>query len=109
MSKYDDGGSIPERKPLAPRESVLQDAINAIMGDRNNQYGPPTQDFTRTAEAATALGFRFNGGPLDPHHVAIFMIVLKLSRLTWNPDKKDSWIDVAGYSGCGFETILGEE
>lgn len=97
-----------ELRPSSPREDVLNEAISCVMGDRNNQYGPPTQDFRRTADAASALGFQFNGGPLEAHHVAMFMIVLKLSRLSWNPDKKDSWVDLAGYSGCGYESSLGD-
>lgn len=36
------------------------------------------------------------------------MMALKLSRLTWSPERQDSWMDVAGYSACGWECVEGE-
>jgi hypothetical protein len=86
------------------RAEVLDAARSAVLEDRNNSYGPPHQDFQRTADALTALGFRApDEGPISAHHVAMMMIILKSSRLTWNPLKMDSWIDIAGYAACGFE------
>lgn len=85
------------------RASVLDEAKQLITGDRNNQYGPPTQDFDRTAGMASAFGFQVNGQPLQGHHVAIFMMLLKVSRLAWTPAKRDSWVDASGYAGCGAE------
>jgi hypothetical protein len=96
--RYDsgDGDSI--------RGKVLTEARGLITGDRNNQYGPPTQDFLRTAEILNAIGYRRpGGGNLQPHDVAVIQIALKLSRVTWTPDKRDSWVDIAGYAGCGYE------
>lgn len=98
--------------PDSPRASALDEARQLITGDRNNAYGPPTQDFRRTAEMASGFGFRFVGHPdaapedLEPHHVAIFMMLLKLSRLAWTPGKRDSWVDAAGYAGCGYECAV---
>jgi hypothetical protein len=93
----------------SPRASVCDEGKQLITGDRNNTYGPPTQDFQRTASMATAFGFQVNGEPLESHHVAIFMILLKMSRLAWTPAKRDSWVDTIGYAGCGFECALTEE
>lgn len=87
------------------RESLLDEANRLTSGDRNNQYGPPTQDFERTAAMWSAMGFSFDDNEVKNHHVAMAMIALKLSRLSWNPDKRDSWVDVAGYSGCGWECV----
>lgn len=91
------------------RGGVLDEAKQLITGDRNNAYGPPTQDFVRTASMASAFGFQVNGQPLQSHHVAIFMILLKTSRLAWSPAKRDSWVDTAGYAGCGMECAVTEE
>lgn len=93
----------------SPRGSALDEARQLITGDRNNAYGPPTQDFRRTADMANAFGFRVNGEPLKGHHVAIFMMLLKTSRLAWTPGKRDSWVDSAGYAGCGYECAVEEE
>lgn len=91
---------------VSEREKLLDEAKHLITGDRNNQYGPPHQDFTRTASLWTALGFEFNGRPVESHHVALAMIQLKSSRLAWQPEKFDSWADIAGYSGCGWECVV---
>lgn len=93
----------------SPRGDVLDEAKQLITGDRNNAYGPPTQDFQRTADMASAFGFQVNGQPLASHHVAIFMVLLKMSRLAWTPTKRDSWVDTAGYAGCGYECAVTEE
>lgn len=87
------------------RSAILEEADEAINGDRNSAYGDPSQDFERTASMWTAMGLRF--GPehaeVERHHVAMAMVALKLSRLAWNPSKRDSWVDIAGYAGCGAE------
>lgn len=98
--------NAPSDHKDSPRASALDEARQLITGDRNNAYGPPTQDFTRTAEMASAFGFRIHELPLEGHHVAIFMMLLKVSRLAWTPGKRDSWVDAAGYAGCGYECAV---
>jgi len=98
----------------SPREQLLTDAIKAVTQDRNNSYGPPTQDFSRTAEMLNAMGFGWNGygevdGQIEPYHVALIMIVLKLSRLAWDSENEDSWLDIAGYASCGYECVLEDD
>jgi len=104
--------------PDTPRVASLKRAIGYISGDRNASYGPPTQDFERTADMWTAFGFRFVphkracvcGGaqPVVPHHVANGLILLKQSRTAHQPEKADSWDDTSGYSGCGWECVQAE-
>lgn len=100
--------SRDKEKSVTAREVVLETAKNYVLGDRNNTYGSPTQDFTRTADLWSALGFSFEGAPVKAHHVAMAMASLKLSRLTWSPLHADNWIDLAGYAACGYEAA-GEE
>jgi Domain of unknown function (DUF6378) len=94
-----------------PRGGVLAEATDLITGDRNNQYGEPTQDFDRTAGLWNAAGYR---GPVGRdvllnHDVALMIALLKISRLMWQPGKRDSWVDLAGYAACGYEcTVAGE-
>ncbi len=85
------------------REEVLTKATDAVMGARNNTYGPPTQDFDRSARVLTSLGFRFQGGRIHSHHIAMIQIAVKLTRLTWSPSHEDSWVDLAGYAANGYE------
>lgn len=95
---------------ISPRASLLREAESLITGDRNNQYGPPTQDFARTAEFwTTYLGDKLKTDEvLLAHDIAAMMTLLKLSRITWSADKRDSWADAAGYIGCGWECVVDE-
>ena len=104
----------PSEHTDSPRVQSLQRAIGYISGDRNASYGPPTQDFKRAADMWTAFGFRFVGHAdappqdLESHHIAIAMILLKANRLAWQPENPDSWDDISGYSGCGYECSVEE-
>ena len=104
----------PSEHADSPRVQSLQRAIGYISGDRNASYGPPTQDFKRTADLWTAFGFRFVGHAdappqdLEAHHIAIAMILLKASRLAWQPGRPDSWDDISGYAACGYECSVEE-
>lgn len=83
------------------RAGVLDEARGLITGDRNAQYGDPIQDFRRTAE----LWSTYLGISLQPYDVAAMMALLKLSRIRWSPEKRDSWVDLAGYAACGMECV----
>ena len=101
--------SAPSEKPSV-RSDALDEAKSLITGDRNNAYGPPWQDFTRSAGALTAMGYRGpDGRALESHDIAIFVMAVKMSRLMWTPTKRDSWVDIAGYAGCGLECALHDE
>jgi len=101
------GDSEPEQ-PESPRASALNEARDLITGDRNNQYGPPTQDFDRTAKLLNAMGYAridAEGVVQDilPSDVALIIAQVKVSRLMHSRRKRDSWVDLAGYAACGFE------
>ena len=79
-------------------EDILDEAKRLTSGDRNNSYGPPAQDFTRTARIWTAI----LGVDVDAKQVALCMIGLKISRAAWS-DKRDHYVDMAGYARCGWQ------
>lgn len=98
---------------IAPRASVLNEARDLITGDRNNQYGPPTQDFARTADLLNALGYQREDATGMFHNilasdVALIIAQVKVSRLMHSRGKRDSWVDLAGYAGCGYECAVEE-
>lgn len=97
LRAIDDGNSepLPQAQP-ATAEDILEEALRVTRGDRQAQYGPPDQDFTRTALMWSAL----KGVPFEAREVAMFMVALKLSREV-HQRKRDNWVDIAGYARCG--------
>jgi hypothetical protein len=97
-------------EPGSVRQEMLYEATGLVTGDRNNAYGPPWQDFQRTAAGLSAMGYRGpDGRSLESHDTAIMVMMIKLSRLMWTPAKRDSWVDIAGYAACGLECALHED
>lgn len=76
-------------------EDVLEEALRITSGDRQANYGPPNQDFARTAAMWNALF----GWDVTPSKVAMAMIALKLSRET-HQKRRDNSVDIAGYARC---------
>lgn len=87
---------------MNPRAEVLDLANRAVNGDRNAQYGEPYHDFARTA--AMLNGYFGLKDFFQPHDVAAIQVMVKLSRIRQSPGKQDSWVDIAGYAACGYET-----
>jgi hypothetical protein len=83
-------------------EDILAEASRITRGSRQAQYGPPDQDFRRTAGMWSALFVSKlkDGVTFEPRDVALAMILLKTSRET-HQRKRDNWVDIAGYASCG--------
>ncbi|KMS86161.1 hypothetical protein ACZ91_38355 [Streptomyces regensis] len=98
-----------DKERTLPRAELLHEAAEVITGDRNKSYGEPTANFDNTARVWTAqLGHKLkDGAEFTASDVAQLMIGLKLARLVADP-KRDTWLDIAGYAGCGWETVEGE-
>lgn len=78
-----------------PDENILAEAMRITAGDRQASYGPPDQDFARTAAMWSAI----KGVEFEAREVALFMILLKVSRET-HQRKRDNAVDIAGYAKC---------
>lgn len=91
--------------PDTPRASVLAEASELIHGERNANYGTPTENFERTAALWNAqLGHKLaEGQAFTPQDVAMLMVQLKMARLVTSPGKRDHYVDAAGYLACGWE------
>ena len=82
-----------------PREEALHTAAELIAGNRDKQYGGPEENFGRIAKIWTVLFER----PFSESDVAAAMIAVKMARLVNGGFQADTWIDIAGYAGCGYE------
>jgi len=97
--KIDNSQAEPRAWNPGNQEDVLEEAYRITSGDRQNQYGPPEQDFTRTAAMWSALFADKLSRPFEARDVAMAMICLKLSRET-HQRKRDNAVDGAGYFRC---------
>jgi len=93
-----------------PRTDVLLEAIQLINEDRNVDYGDPYDNFKDIADMLNVLlkPILKDGTSVQCHHVTMIMIAVKLSRMTTSPFKRDSWVDIAGYIGAGWEATATE-
>lgn len=99
-------GEFPTLKDsLSFREQVLDEAKIAITKDRNTDYGEPEDNFADIARMFNV----YKGIKLDGKDVAIFCSIIKICRIKQSPNKKDHWVDLAGYSACGFQCAMSEK
>lgn len=76
-------------------------AIGKVTQERGAIYSHPADDFGRVAQMAEAI--KDCRDPLIKH--ALYMILVKVSRLANTPDHIDSWIDIAGYARTGVMVL----
>lgn len=83
-----------------PRVEALREAARLINSERNKQYGPPSENFDRIARLWSVI----LGMDVTMEDVAMCMVALKMARYASKSGyQPDTWIDIAGYAGCGFE------
>jgi hypothetical protein len=92
-----------------PRVDILTEAANLIVGQRQDDYGTPQENFKRIADFANILWKKNleTNTPLSPRQMADFMILLKVAR-TINTPTRDSYVDISGYAGIGGELAAEE-
>lgn len=90
-----------------PRVELLRQAAAIISGDRDQQYGGPETNFDRIAKIWEVI----LGIDITKEDVAMCMIGLKVARYANKHSgfQPDSWRDIAGYAGCGYEVGLEQQ
>jgi hypothetical protein len=96
-------GEDPNPRILPPRVEALREAARLIDSERNVVYGPPAENFDRVARLWSVI----LGIEVTPEDYAMCMIAVKMSRYSSKTGfQPDTWIDIAGYAGCGYEVGL---
>lgn len=86
------------------RKEILDTAAKCVLGDREQDYGTPENNFALIANLWTG----YTGVKFDAQDVACMMILMKLVRIRNGGGTGDSYVDIAGYAACGGE-ILGNK
>jgi hypothetical protein len=99
---------MSDEKRISDRVALLRKAEQIIAGARDKSYGSPEDSFNAIARHWNTYLFG-NGASreklIDAGDVAVMMILLKVARLeTGGLRHQDSWLDIAGYAACGYET-----
>jgi hypothetical protein len=87
---------------IAQENNCLGVAQQLVSGDRNNDYGHPIHDFSRTALIWTAIlkNKLKDGEVVTTEDVPLMMVGVKISREV-NKHKQDNLVD-----GCGYFRTL---
>jgi hypothetical protein len=97
---------MTENNPeVTHRVDALRQAAAIIAGERDAQYGSPEDNFERIAKVWSVI----LGIDISREDVAMCMVGLKLARyVNKSGFHPDTWIDIAGYAGCGYEVGIKE-
>lgn len=91
------------------RSEILEESLAYINGGRNTDYGDPLDNFSACGslwQSYLERTIQSRGGlDIRPHDVAVMMMLVKIARIAWTPDKKDHWADIAGYDSCGWDCV----
>ena len=79
---------------------ILTEAHDLITGPRQAAYAHPFDDYGKV----TRIFYGMTGINLGIKQAVLFMVAVKLARITTNMDEgrwhRDSVVDAAGYLGC---------
>lgn len=88
-----------------PRVELLREAASIIAGDRDKDYGPPSENFARIA----AIWKVITGHDYTEQDVAMMFVAVKVARYANHGEfQPDTWRDIAGYAACGYEVGLND-
>jgi hypothetical protein len=83
-------------------------ATELVLGDRNASYGPPAEDYAKTAAMWSGLLNGILTRPITPKEAVLMMVALKLSR-EMHRHKPDNLIDAHGYLLCAEWIATGKK
>lgn len=101
---YPDGEQIKRPTEYQPPsdENILEEADRLIGDSGQAGRGHPYDDFVRTARIFTSAldGYLKPGAEVQPWHIPLLMIGVKISRQVNNPTRR-GWRNIAGYARTG--------
>ena len=83
---------------MTKREDILKEAEQLVNGERAKEYGDAYVNHKRIADMWSVIFEK----EVTVRQVILCMIAVKMSRLM-HETKKDSWVDICGYSAIAGE------
>jgi len=85
-----------------------------IIAERGRDYGGA---WVLTGQVLALIQARVGQPQFDMNFIEMYanlfhpwyMILNKLMRIVWSPDKLDNWIDIAGYAQLVIDYLKGDE
>mgnify|MGYP000989356452 CR=1 FL=1 len=74
-------------------ESILEEAMAILDGDRESDYGDPVANFNRIADIASSI----SRTKISPEQCVVVMMAVKLSREQYK-HKRDNLVDLVAYA-----------
>jgi len=88
------------KRPVAAQHMTYADeAAKLVLGDRNESYGTPVEDYARTSAVWSGLLIAKLREPITPKEAVLMMAALKLCR-EMHQHKPDNLVDAHGYLLC---------
>jgi|TARA_R110000751_G_scaffold2492_3_gene13527 hypothetical protein len=84
------------------RDQILLEAQRLINTERQDVYGPALENHQDICRMWQVVIDRCDGR-LKPHHVAMMMALLKISRIARTENHLDSFVDAAAYIALAGE------
>jgi len=95
------GNDINSEVKKTVRKDILEEAEKCVCGQREEDYGSPEDNFRLIAEFWSS----YTGAAISSKDVAVMMALLKIARIKTG-DKRDNFVDLAGYAACAGEVSL---
>ena len=87
------------------RTEILKKANECVMGDREQDYGNPENNFGLIAQLWTT----YLDTLITVNDVPMMMALLKIARIKSGRWHEDNFIDLAGYAACAGEIAGGKD
>lgn len=86
------------------RVRLMEEAAEITLGDRNQSYGDPVDNFHRISQIMLAI---VSGVQVTPPEMAVMAhIATKLARMSTSPMNRDHYVDLIAYVGILYEIRL---
>ncbi len=84
---------------MSTREELLSTAQGLVTGPRAEAYGSAPEHFASVGK----MWKEVLGVDVTAEQVTLCLVLLKVARAAGNPEMRDNWVDIAGYSALGGE------